>query len=102
MSADQLALDLAPRARRRDPATSHAAAAQAGQRAQHHAALILGALVQAGERGLTNHEAAGVTGLDHVAVARRLPELERAGQARPTDATRLSPSGRAARVWGLA
>lgn len=101
MTGEQMPLELT-RARRTDPATSHAAAAAAGELARHHAAAILGALVQAGERGLTIHEAAGVTGIDHVAVARRLPELERRGVVRATELTRLSPSRRAARVWVVA
>lgn len=65
-----------PRARRRDPSTSHIAAARfAGSGAQHaHHARILAALRS--RPGMTYTEIAEVTGLERHAVARRLKELE--------------------------
>lgn len=87
-----------PRARESDPATSHAAGRRASEFAHAHAALILAAL---GKGPKTMHEVAAATRLDGHAVARRLPELERAGQVRVTDQLRPSPSGRMCRVWEL-
>lgn len=89
---------LTPRARRRDPATSHVAAARADEFAHEHFGKILAALEQG--RG-TIHELAHRAALDHVQVARRLPELEAAARARPTDETRPSPGGRPCRVWEI-
>jgi predicted ArsR family transcriptional regulator len=93
----QLALDFSKRARRRDPQTSHDAAARLAEFAHDHHAKILGSLVTEGKG--TIHEIAASTGLDHVAVARRLPELEALMVARPTQETKPSPKGRACRVW---
>lgn len=42
-----------------------------------------------------------VTGLDHVAIGKRLPDLERGGWAMPTDETELSASGRRERIWRI-
>jgi predicted ArsR family transcriptional regulator len=95
----QLDLLNPPRARSTDPATSHAAARRVSEFGHAHAALIVSAL---GLRPMTMHEIAKATGLDGHAVARRLPELERSGHARPTDNLRRSPSGRMCRVWELA
>ena len=96
MSA-QLAIDFEKRARRDDPETSHAAARRVSEFASEHHAKIQGSLMQQGPG--TIYELAERTGLDHVAVARRLPELEELGTAEPTDETRPSPKGRACRVW---
>jgi len=85
------------RARADDPDTSKAAALAAAEFAGDHRAKILGSLMTQGPA--TIYELAARTGLDHVAVARRLPELEERGVARPTDATRKGPTGRACRVW---
>jgi predicted ArsR family transcriptional regulator len=99
---EQLSLDwTAPRARRRDPATSHMAAARVAEFAGEHHEKILEALrVGPG----TIYELGDRTDLDHVQVARRLSELEAASPPRalPTDATRPSPRGRPCRVWRLA
>lgn len=66
-----------PRARRRDPATSHAAAARAESFSARHTAKIWTALR---DRGPGNKDdIAGWTGLDAVAVARRGREMQKAG-----------------------
>lgn len=81
---EQLAIDLAPKARRRDPSTSHAAAAKAGSFAVNHRNRIMAVL----HGRMTIKDIAAKCGLDHVAVARRMPELLALKQARPTDEKR--------------
>lgn len=95
----QLDLDFAARqrARRTDPETSHEAAREVVTFAHDHHAKILGSLVTQGAG--TIYELAARTGLDHVAVARRLPELEEFKVARPTEIKRVGPTGRQCRVW---
>jgi len=68
-----------PRARRTDPATSHAAAAKAERFASSHAGRILAALRDLGTA--TAHELAPATGLTVVQIDRRMVELQRAGRA---------------------
>lgn len=92
-------LDFTKRARRTDPQTSHEAAETVGQFAHGHYALILGSL---GLHGMqTIYELATRTGLSHVQVARRLPEMEAVvpPMVRRTERTRPSPSGRGCTVW---
>lgn len=81
-----------PAARRTDPATSKRAAVQAGTFAESHRGRILAAL----ERPGTIKELAARTGIDHVAVARRMGELQRAEPplAQPTGEVREG-----CRVW---
>lgn len=75
----QLELTLPPpRARRHDPATSHAAAERASRFSESHAGRIHVALM-AGPQ--TAHELAERTGLTVVQIDRRLPELQRIGLA---------------------
>lgn len=82
-----------PRARATDPATSHEAAARAANVVGAHHKAILAALAQ----GDANIFEIGIrAGLTHVQVARRMIELQRAGQARPTDERREG-----CRVWSL-
>lgn len=103
MSAlSQLPLDFSKRARRDDPATSKEAAVRVIDFAHGHYALIIGALGLQGDA--TIYELAARTGLDHVQVARRLPELSQAMPARifDTGRTKPSPSGRPCRIWRLA
>jgi hypothetical protein len=73
-----------PRARRRDPSTSHDAAKRAERFAQSHAGRIL-AVFQEYESGVwTAKGLSDMTGLSIVQLDRRLPELpqiERAGYA---------------------
>lgn len=85
----------APAARRSDPATSKAAARAAATFVSEHHQRILDAL----DFGCTCHELAALTGLDHVAIARRLPELEAAGRVRKTGKTRPAANGRQCTVW---
>jgi hypothetical protein len=69
----QLALYLPPpRARKRDPETSHAAAAKASRFSESHAGRIHVALTQG---PATAHELAERTGLTVVQIDRRLPDL---------------------------
>ncbi len=84
-----------PAARATDPGTSHAAATKVVTFRGDHHRRILAALSEP----RTIYEIAQACGLDHVAVARRMPELERDGKAEPTDETRKSPSGSPCRVW---
>lgn len=92
-----------PRARRRDPAPSHVAAAQAERFAGSHADRILVALRQHGPR--TAHELEHLIGLTVVQIDRRVAELRRDGRlAVHTDAggtavTRPTPTGGEATVW---
>ena len=96
---NQLALGLPPpRARKRDPETSKAAANSAKAVQVDHFNRIMAAL-----RGCpgTIYDLAERTGLTHTQVARRLPELSEMvpPRVRPTADTRPSPSGRQCRIW---
>lgn len=89
---NQLGLDLQPpRARRKDPDTSHAAARKAALFQGSHHKLILDALAVAPGN---IYELGRRTGLGHVAVARRLPELDALKLAEPTEEKREG-----CRVW---
>lgn len=66
----------APRARRHDPQTSHAAADQARAFAKHHEASIFNAICEAGPLGVNYKEIAQMTGMKEVAVGRRLSAME--------------------------
>jgi len=74
--------DITPirRARKSDPATSKQAAVNAGRFAESHASRILAELRKS---VATAHRLSELTGLTVVQIDRRLPELERAGLARP-------------------
>lgn len=78
----QQPLDFAPRARRTDPLSSHAAADRAERSGSigRQAARVLEAL--RATPGLTSGELAARHGLDRYMVARRCPDLERAGKVR--------------------
>jgi predicted ArsR family transcriptional regulator len=89
-------LPVRERARGMDPQTSADAAARVDEFGHKHFAVILRALAVGPQ---TIYEIAARTDLSHIAVARRLPELERLGRAQPTDETRLGSSGRMCRVW---
>ena len=92
----QLELLTAPQARRTDPETSHAAAESARELATRHQFLIIEALrfKDSGKDAIARR-----TGLSGVAVARRLPELERQGKVKPTGRTVKSNTGRSEREW---
>lgn len=92
---NQLALTLDPvRARKRDPETSQRAGRNARQFAAGHFALILDALSQGPG---TAKEIALRSGLDYVAVARRMNELQQAGKVALTGEERDG-----CREWRLA
>jgi hypothetical protein len=96
MSQPDLFTPVAPRARTSDPATSHAAAkSMLGNPLTCQRAAIMGVLW----RPMTIYEIAKLTGLDHVQVARRMPELEEGGHANPTGQEKQGPNGRMCRLW---
>jgi predicted ArsR family transcriptional regulator len=82
--------------RRTDPDTSRDAAHKASTFAGEHHQKILSAIRDSRD-GLTIHECADATGLDHVAVARRCPELERGGLIQREG--RRTHKGRTGQVW---
>ena len=84
------------RARKRDPDTSKSAAQSVSAFEADHFRLILAAIDRLG--WATIHEIAHETGLDHVQVGRRCPEMAEL-VPHPTE-RRPSPSGRSCRVWG--
>jgi CRP-like cAMP-binding protein len=88
---------ITPRARASDAPTSHQAAENARAFARDHYALILGVLW----RPMTIYRIATLTGLTHVQVARRMPELQQRGEARPTGETAPGESGAQCRLWEL-
>ena len=92
---------VAPRARRRDPVTSHDAAESMKTAAAQQAERVLKALRSlGGEAGA--EQIAAACGLDAYAVRKRLPELQRLGLAAPTGVVRSTSSGRSERVWRAA
>jgi hypothetical protein len=84
-----------PRARNNDALTSHEAAFHALTFAKHYRARILAVLI----RPMTIYDIAEQTGLDHVQIARRMPELQTMGLARPTGATERGRTGGMCRLW---
>lgn len=84
-------------ARKRDPATSHEAAGRVAEFAQNHYEVIVGALKRFGP--LTVDQIALRTRLLSQQVNKRTVELQRQGLIDTTGETRLSASGRSARVW---
>lgn len=93
------------RARNTDPTTSHGAACMVTQFADDHYSRILKALGIV--RAFYGHGKAGAeqiaqdAGLEPYQVRKRLPELARNGDVRPTNETRNTESGRSERVWEL-
>jgi predicted transcriptional regulator len=85
-----------PRARTRDPITSHLAAAQVTTADSHYQA-IHDALAGWGPMG--KDEIAALAGLEPSQVARRLPEMRRIGLVDLTGGTVQSRSGRQEREW---
>jgi predicted ArsR family transcriptional regulator len=84
-------------ARHSDPSTSHTAARSASQFIHDHHAKILASLEVDGPG--TIHDIAARTGINHVAVARRMKELETQFLAFRNGTTRPSPLGRQCKVW---
>lgn len=99
MNGVQLGIDFEARthARTFDPETSHEAAARVREFAAGHCALILQALLDHGP--MTPEQIGTRVGMDAYAVRKRLPELERAGLAKPTGETAPTTSGRSQRIW---
>lgn len=85
------------RARRTDPVTSHAAAGEAESFISGHHERILKCLRDAGPLGKDG--IASRTDITGVAVARRLPEMERLGMVYLTGNKRASNTGRLEREW---
>lgn len=73
-----------PTARRRDPSTSKEAARRSASFANNHRDRIHAALATPG----TIFDIARRTGLDHVAIARRMSEMQRMGLVERTGITR--------------
>lgn len=88
-----------PGARRSDPQTSKDAAAAVVDTAARHRERILRALRHFGVGGCVYTEIAKATGLEPVAVNRRLAELRRAGLVIRRDETRRTPSGCYAHIY---
>jgi predicted ArsR family transcriptional regulator len=82
-------------ARRHDPATSKEAAQRAHDLAARHHAAIMGAL-NASAAPLAAEQIGDKIGIDHVAVNRRLTELERAEMIERTHERHKNRSGRSA------
>lgn len=96
-TAGQLAFDFGKRARTTDVSTSHQAAERVRDFGEVHHAVILAALTARGPA--TIHEISARTGIDAVAVARRMSELLELERVHRTGATRPSPTGRPCAVW---
>lgn len=78
---EQLGLfDPQPRARRKDPTTSHVAAHKARTVAPNHRNLIMAKLTEP----MNAYDIARATGLTQVQVCRRMPELDELKLAHPT------------------
>ena len=92
---------LTPGARTTDPGTSHAAAANARRRIGASHRRVLAALVQAGERGLTDFELAEMTGRKQTSFGVRRGELVKAGLVHRTGGTRPSDTHSDAAVWAV-
>jgi predicted transcriptional regulator len=101
-AAPQLSLDFTVRARRSDPATSHASAARVSRKIAKLNAHVLRCLCDAGERGLTSYELATVSGRERVSVSPTLRPLADRGFVLETDARRPGPSGHPGIVWKIA
>lgn len=89
-----------PNARTTDPETSHAAGAAALNTSARQKQLILDVLREHGplsKRGIARHLLDD--GIDHIAVARRLPELQRDMAAEPTGDVVKYGGGTGERVW---
>lgn len=87
-----------PRARRRDPSTSHLAALEVTEsgRASEQAAVVLDVVSR--YPGLCSVEMTGYCDLERHQIARRLPELERDGLVRK-GAPRTPLGGRPGVTW---
>jgi len=97
---NQLAIDFQPRARAHDPITSHIAARDSHKFSNRHYERILKALR---EHGPMNYcQIAKVTGMEKVAVNRRLGEMLKAQMIVETGRNTPSDSGKDCREFGAA
>lgn len=87
------------RARKSDPVTSHAAAGTVDSFAKGHIDKILECLREHGPLGKDGISSR--TNITGVAVARRLPEMERQGLVYPTGRKLPSKTGRLEREWDI-
>lgn len=88
-----------PRARSRDPWTSHHAAVRAARMASSQQRAILAVLRAAEGVELPPEDIGDALGLPAYAVRKRLPELQRQGLALPTGRIVPSRGGRMQRLW---
>lgn len=97
---NQLAIDFDAKtlARASDPQTSPTAAARVREFAGKHASAIFCWLADHPAGG-TKDEIARGTGIDPIAVARRMKELQRTAGVYDSGETRSTPTGRQATVW---
>lgn len=88
-----------PHTRTGDPVTSYIAGEEAhgSGAAERQAAIILDLVARF--PGSTSRELAAAGGIDRYAPARRLPELERAGDVRRGDMRRCADGGRLSATW---
>lgn len=95
----QRTLEFQAHARRRDPGTSHGAAASlAGKPVAELQQRVLDAIRALGGRATIN-DVARHTGLAEVSVSPRFKPLRRRGLIRDSGERRRNPSGRRAIVW---
>lgn len=88
-----------PLARKTDPSTSHAAAADAKRGADTLRARCLSALRELGERGCTDFELADLVGSQQTSAGKRRGELVAAGLVVNSGRTAPAPSGSQAIIW---
>ncbi|MEM7308881.1 MAG: helix-turn-helix domain-containing protein [Planctomycetota bacterium] len=98
----EAALEATRRARRDDLQTSKDAAGRSIAFSGEHYRRILDALRALGAAGGTLYEIAEESGIHHVAVARRMGELRRAGLVERPGDKRTTPTGARAAVWYIA
>lgn len=93
-----LSLDVKRLSRSTDAQTSHAAAERVAEFSGKHAAAIF-AWLKDHPAGGTAHEIAKGTGIDAVAVSRRIKGLRDTAGVYDSGETRATPTGRQATVW---
>jgi predicted ArsR family transcriptional regulator len=87
------------KSRRLDPQTSHDAGASMKKAATRQGAAVLNCLAAIREAGA--EEIGDLIGMDSYAVRKRLPELQDAGLAEPTEERRTTRSGCSERIWRI-
>lgn len=89
--------DYSANVRANDPWTSFDAARAAAEFGDSHCGRILASLTNNGPQ--SKDELARRLDMDGVAICRRLSDLQRRGQAEPTEDKRKSAAGRWERIW---